>query len=217
MHYLIRIAIAIVTFMIGSGLAGLISPSSNDRSASRRNGCASEKAARPKAPDNGNLDPKWVFFKKNLDWREGVSFTENDDSGAPRKIEYARAEIAVFYPSGKFAFVVGQLYRYAEAKDEIFYDDQRKIGHVYLGTWSRTSPIKIVTVADESHFTPGLEDRPLRDHLEGRWDVGSAEPQVHDVIYENRVPYVHLTNFVSLHKLSSYLEKPATYQYVNAD
>jgi hypothetical protein len=217
MNYLIRVAVAIITFAIGSGLAGWISPSYKESAASRRNGCAKNKKLRTKASDNGNLDPKWVFVKKDLIWREAPYLSTNDGSDPGAVVESAPTEIAVFYPSGEFALVICDLYRNAVAKDEIYYDDLWKVGFVYRGSWRRTSPTEIITVTDVTRFTPGILDHPYARHLEGKWAVSANEPQGHEVLYENTTPYVHLKNFASFRVLSSYLEKPATYQYVNAN
>lgn len=219
MYYSIRLAVAIVTFGLGSGLAWLISPSATNTNWIRNDHCRKVRQNSPVERPSELIKPEWVFVKRGLDWNKGTFLPAGDGSDRRVEVESTHAEIAIFYPSGKFAFLVCNLLRDPNEPTRIFYDDQFERGNVYLGTWTRTSSKKIVTVADLSHHTGGISDRPLRKHLEDRWDVDPGEPKDQYVMLANGTPFGHLNNFASLPLLSTLVLRPARLHYIkiNAD
>jgi hypothetical protein len=207
MYYLIRITVAIVTFGLGSGLAGLISPTpSNSGAVQRYHG----RENRPVAPVDveGVLRPEWVFVEKKLDWYQVSPAPEDGASVPPAMFERAHAHISIFYPSGKFAIVCCHLLR-SESDPMAVRLDWNDGYRVYLGSWERKFK-KIVTVANVVHSTQQMVDMYERPHLVGLWDLGDGDPSDQSIMRADGVPFVHLQNFTSLELLPSVVMKPVT-------
>lgn len=209
MQYLVRVFVAIITFAIGSGVAALISPSvRGPHQRAERNCRAGSFGHQPIGRDT--IDPSWVFVRRDLDWRKapvtavgGVAV--NEELAA---VDVANSEIAIFYPSGKFAFIRGKLWHPRGTNDHYEFTSDSGL-QVQLGTWGRdnTGKIVITAVPQDGKFV-------VTDHgqeVASYWEMVADDRQPYEMeeIVLDRKVFAHLLGRPFIDQISNLIAMAA--------
>lgn len=203
MHYFIRIVVAIVTFALGAALAGLISPATKSRRSDSSRNC-SRTVVNSINDENVEISPEWVFVERDLKWRPvpvsklPASYGSEVVESETAALESATASVAIFYPSGKFALVTGEIVRVVGG-DRVRFIENSPRGHkVHVGSWERVSAGLIETTSD-FRATPldGL-DRDGNRTFRQQWvtHAGAVKDQTSVDLYG--MLFVRPKNFVAL-------------------
>lgn len=205
MQYLLRVFVAIVTFAVGSGIAGFISPVARKPYLRSHHQCDPLSAAKLRF-DSGAIDPRWVYFPRNLQWNESAPHTESEALGeAPVTTESAFGEVAIFYPSGQFVFVEGELERPKGVRDQFYLFSRSDLGfRIYVGNWVRNPSGSIDVIAKITYMRSALFSARFekKSMLRQKWFANGGELQAEQEVALDRKTFVHRAGFSSLDLIS---------------